>query len=63
MKPIVRGVPYGLNAEPLTIRKPRSDAPKLQEVPLPPPLDLGFDIVDLLLEERAGGRKSRPPLM
>jgi len=34
------------------VRRPTPDAPRLQDVTLPPPLELDVDIVDLLLEER-----------
>ena len=34
------------------VRKPAPGSPTLQEVPLPPPLDLDLDIVELLLKER-----------
>lgn len=40
----------------LRIRKPAADAPPLNRVPLPRPLKLKVDIVDLLLEERQGHR-------
>jgi antitoxin (DNA-binding transcriptional repressor) of toxin-antitoxin stability system len=54
-KPIAEIVPYS-HDEALHVRRPRPDAPKLQDVSLPEPLRIGFDIVDLLLEERQGGR-------
>jgi len=50
--PIARVVPYGAEAEPLRVRPPRGRYPSLQRVPLPPPLKLERDVVDLLLEER-----------
>ena len=50
-QPIAVIVPYQRD-EPLKVCKPAPDAPALQDVPLPPPLDLDLDIVDLLLEER-----------
>jgi len=37
----------------LKIRPPLPGALPLHEIPLPEPLDLGFDIVELLLEDRA----------
>jgi antitoxin (DNA-binding transcriptional repressor) of toxin-antitoxin stability system len=40
----------------LRIRKPAPGTPAPNRVPLPKPLALGFDIVDLLLEERQGHR-------
>ena len=36
----------------LTVRKPLGRYRRIQDVPLPPPLDLDTDIVELLLEER-----------
>jgi antitoxin (DNA-binding transcriptional repressor) of toxin-antitoxin stability system len=36
----------------IKIRKPAPGSPPLNRVPLPPPLKIGIDIVDLLLEER-----------
>jgi prevent-host-death family protein len=54
--PIARIVPYEENGASLAIRAPLPDAPKLHRVPLPPPLRLRRDIVDLLLEERQGER-------
>lgn len=50
-RPIAMIIPYQ-RAEALQVRKPAPGAPSLQDVPLPPPLDLDVDIVDLLLEER-----------
>ncbi len=40
----------------LQVRKPAHGAPPLNQVPLPGPLKLKVDIVDLLLEERQGHR-------
>ena len=42
--------------EELHVRPPRPDAPALHEVALPAPLELGIDVVDVLLEERQRGR-------
>ncbi len=53
--PIARLVPY-VESEPLRVRQPLGRAPSLQEVPLPPPIHLDGDIVELLLEERQGDR-------
>jgi len=50
-RPIARIVPFE-GEEILRVRRPLTDAPALQDVAMPPPLDLDFDIVDLLLEER-----------
>ena len=50
-QPIATIVPHRQDAS-FQVRKPAPDAPRLQEIPLPPPLDLDLDIVDLLLAER-----------
>lgn len=54
-RPIATIVPYRED-DSFQVRRPASGAPALQDVPLPPPLDLDVDIVDLLLEERQVGR-------
>ncbi len=54
--PIATLVPYSSDAEGLTIRKPLRRKRSLQSVPLPRPLKLDIDVVDLLLEERQGER-------
>ena len=54
--PIARIVPYEGDGASLRVRSPSPDAPKLQRVPLPPPLRLHRDIVKFLLEERQGER-------
>ncbi len=54
--PIARIVPYREGKEPLVVRPPLPGAPPPGRVKLPPPLDLGFDIVELLLEERQNER-------
>ena len=38
------------------LREPLRRARSLQRVPLPPPLNLDVDVVDVLLEERQGER-------
>lgn len=50
--PIARIVPYEEEGSSLVVRKPVPGSPSLQQVPLPPPLRLHRDIVELLLEER-----------
>ena len=52
--PIARIVPYEEEGGALTVRTPLPDAPSLKQLPLPPPLQLHHDIVELLLEERQG---------
>jgi prevent-host-death family protein len=54
--PVARLVPYGPEPSGLVVRRPLPGAPRIQDVKLPPPVKLGFDVVDLLLEERQGGR-------
>ena len=54
--PIARIVPWKAGEGSLKLRPPLSGAPKLQHVPLPPPLGLRGDIVKLLMEERQGDR-------
>ncbi len=54
--PIARIVPYEENGGSLSVREPLPGAPKLQRVPLPPPLRLRRDIVELLMAERQGNR-------
>lgn len=53
--PIARLVPYEAEPISLVIRHPLPNAPKLTQIPLPPPTDLDVDVVALLLEERQGG--------
>ena len=40
----------------LQVRTPAEDSPPLNRVPLPEPMNLTIDVVDLLLEERQGHR-------
>jgi antitoxin (DNA-binding transcriptional repressor) of toxin-antitoxin stability system len=54
--PIARLVPWQPGVTDLRIRRPASNAPKLQRVALPPPLALRGDVLDLLMEERQRGR-------
>jgi prevent-host-death family protein len=54
--PIARLVPYRKEATRLKIRHPAKGAPRIQDVPLPPPLKIKGDIVTLLLEERQNDR-------
>lgn len=50
--PIARVIPYAKESKGLIIREPLGDYSNIQSVPLPPPLHVDFDIVDLLREER-----------
>ena len=54
--PIARIVPWKSAESGLKLRSPLAGAPKLQDVPLPPPLRIREDVVKLLLEERQGDR-------
>ena len=53
--PVTRVTPIN-GDEVLTVREPLQPSRRLQDVPLPPPLELDLDIVDLLMEERQGDR-------
>jgi prevent-host-death family protein len=54
--PIARLVPIEKTGASLTVRLPLASAPKLQRVPLPPPLRLRKDILMSLNEEREDER-------
>jgi antitoxin (DNA-binding transcriptional repressor) of toxin-antitoxin stability system len=56
--PIARMVPYSDETKGglLQVREPLPNSPKLHQIPLPPPLRLRKDIVQVLLEERQGER-------
>jgi prevent-host-death family protein len=49
--PIARLVPVDTPSQRLSVRAP-TEPGRIQDVPLPPPLALPFDIVDILKEER-----------
>jgi prevent-host-death family protein len=49
---IAQIVPYDEAAARLTVRRRLAHSRPLHEVPLPPPLPVEVDIVDLLLQER-----------
>jgi len=53
--PVAQVVPYATPSETLRVRHPKGEQ-RLQEVPLPPPLGLEVDVVEVLLEEREGER-------
>lgn len=53
--PVAQIVPVGEAAR-IRVRKPARGAPPLNRVPLPKPLKMTADIVDLLLEERQSNR-------
>jgi prevent-host-death family protein len=50
--PIARIVPYDAGAGVLVIRKPRPGAPRIQDIPMPPPVKLDVDVAEVLREER-----------
>ena len=50
--PIARIIPFEVGAEVLVIRKPRPGAPRIQDIPMPPPVKLDVDVVEVLREER-----------
>lgn len=52
--PVARLVPIDVEGGSVHVRRPMRKHPSLQSVPLPPPLQLEFDIVDLLHAERKG---------
>jgi prevent-host-death family protein len=54
--PVARLVPFDEGADRVRTRRPMRKHPSLQSVPLPPPLQLEFDIVDVLQAERQGER-------
>jgi prevent-host-death family protein len=54
--PVARMIPYESAPERLVLRRSRGRAPRLAEIPMPPPLRFEGDIVDFLLVERQGGR-------
>lgn len=44
------------DADPLSVRTPSGGATRIQDVPLPPPLDSEVDVLDLLRDERQAER-------
>jgi len=54
--PVARVMPYRAEPETLRVRHPLGRHASLQDVPLPQPAKLDFDVVELLLEERQIGR-------
>jgi prevent-host-death family protein len=54
--PIAELVPYRGASESIRIRHRLKNYSRLSRVPLPPPLEIDLDVVDLLLEERQGER-------
>jgi prevent-host-death family protein len=54
-QPIARVVPYAAQT-PLAVRQPMVQYANLGDIPMPPPLGLDIDVVDLLLEDRNSGR-------
>ena len=56
LTPVARVVPFGTGSAAPPVRRARRAFASLAKVPLPPPLELELDVVELLLEERQGGR-------
>lgn len=54
-RPVARLVPYEESAT-LRVREPAGRVTKPSDVPIPPPVPLDLDVVELLLEERQGER-------
>ncbi|MCP3979592.1 MAG: type II toxin-antitoxin system prevent-host-death family antitoxin [bacterium] len=54
--PVARLEPYEPAGGSWGVRRPLRRWPSLQEVPLPAPLRLQIDVVELLLEDRRGDR-------
>ena len=50
-QPIAKLVPYGPKGV-LSVREPAAEYGKVADVPMPPPLRLDVDAVELLLEDR-----------
>ena len=50
--PVARLEPYEPTGESWGVWRPRGRWPSLQKVPLPPPLRLDVDAVELLLDDR-----------
>lgn len=53
--PVARVLPIDA-ADALRVREPSRRVPRVRDVPLPPPLRVELDVVDVLLEERQGER-------
>jgi prevent-host-death family protein len=53
--PVARLVPYA-RSEPMVVRERGRKYGRLADVPLPPPVALDRDVVELLLEDRYSGR-------
>ncbi len=54
--PVARLGPVEPGLAELVVRRPLPGAPRPSQVELPPPLERAGDVVELLLEEREGGR-------
>lgn len=55
-EPIARLVPYAAADARLVVREPMRKYAALGRIPLPRPLKLGVDVVQVLLDERQSGR-------
>ena len=54
--PVARIVPYEGEGDPLSVRHPRETYKTIGDFPIPSPVALDGDVVELLLEERQGRR-------
>jgi len=54
--PVAKLIPYSSQEQSLTVRKPLGRHRSVRHVPLPPPLNLKSDVVELLLADRRGER-------
>jgi prevent-host-death family protein len=54
--PVARLIPYVSDGQRLKITGPMGRYPSLREVPLPDPLELAVDVVDVLLDQRQTDR-------
>ncbi len=50
--PIAQIIPYQARAASLTVRHPMPGAPRLATIPMPPPLAIKANVVQLLAKER-----------
>lgn len=55
-QPIARVVPYAATSHGLTVREPLASYGTLGAIPMPEPIDLPIDPVDVLLEDRNSER-------
>ena len=44
--------PRSADTDPVRVRPPSGKVPRIQDVPLPPPIELDVNVLELLREER-----------